>query len=43
MFRKINKNLKINILIFIYFFKHGAFTFLINRFLEARAEILQIF
>ena len=34
----------INILFFIYFFEYeSAFTFLIDLFLEARAEILQIF
>ena len=38
------KKVHINILILIYFFKYeSAFTFLIDLFLEARAEILQIF
>ena len=42
---KMRSNKKsINILIFLYFFKYeSAFIFLIDLFLEARAEILQIF
>ena len=38
------KKKSINILFFIYFFKYeSAFTFLIDLFSEARAEIFQIF
>ena len=41
---KTRSNQKILIFYFYFFFKYeGAFTFLINLFLEARAEVLQIF
>ena len=41
---KVKQKKSINISIFIYCFKYeSAFTFLIDLFLEAKAEILQIF